>query len=115
MICKKEQNKFEKTPWGSLTWFASEKIGNSKLQTVGRCVIDAGQCNPRHYHPNCEEILYVLEGSVLHTFGDESLEMEAGDTITVPAGIMHNAINNGSGQAVMHITFSSADRQTVAE
>ena len=49
--------------WGSLTWLASAEISDSDL-TVGRVVIKPGQSNPRHCHDNCEEVLYLLHGSL---------------------------------------------------
>ena len=105
----------EDTPWGRLVWMVSGKQGNSETMTVGRCYIAPGQENPRHYHPNCDEILHVLEGTIEHTFDDETVPMSAGDTISIPSGVLHNARNVGDSEAVFVITFSSADRQAVGE
>ena len=88
-------------------------IGNSDAMTVGRSVIRPGQANPRHYHPNCEEVLHVLQGTILHTFNDEEVEMHPGETIVIPANVIHNAKNIGDEEAIIFICFSSADRQTV--
>jgi quercetin dioxygenase-like cupin family protein len=72
--------------------------------------------NPRHYHPNCDEILTVIQGKIQHTWMDgEDVEMNEGDTITIPSGILHQARNIGSGNAVLMIAFTSADRETVGE
>lgn len=98
---------------GELTWFVSKEIGNSDSMTVGRSVIRPGQANPQHYHPNCEEVLHVLQGTILHTLNDDKAEMRAGDTISIPANAIHNAKNIGEDNAVLFICFSSADRQTV--
>jgi quercetin dioxygenase-like cupin family protein len=83
--------------------------------TIGRCYIDPGKANPRHYHPNCDEVLHVLHGTIEHSAGDELVTMGPGDTISIPAGILHNARNIGADQAVFVIAFSSADRQVVGE
>jgi quercetin dioxygenase-like cupin family protein len=101
--------------WGELHWYASKQIGNSNLMTIGKCILKPGCENPRHYHPNCEEVLQVIRGSIQHTFGDDVFEMEAGDTIVVPSNIVHNARNVSSEDAIMTIAFSSAERQTVGE
>lgn len=98
--------------WGTLTWFVSREIGNSTTQTFGRAVILAGQTNPRHRHPNCDEILHLLSGRIRHTLGDQDILMEPGDTISIPAGVWHNATALGDTPAEMVICFSSADRQT---
>lgn len=98
---------------GALTWFASRQLGNSGAMTVGRATLPPGGMNPRHFHPNCEEILHVLQGSILHTMDDEEAAMSAGDTVTIPANVVHNARNTGDKDAILFICFSSADRETV--
>ena len=99
--------------WGDLLWFASRQLNNSSEMTVGRCRLKSGNSNDRHYHPNCEEVLIVLEGKISHSIGDKELEMSAGDSIAIPPNIVHNARNIGSEDALLLITFSSADRKTV--
>lgn len=102
--------------WGELTWFANRPLGNSTELTVGRCILKPGQGNPRHYHPNCSEILVVIKGRISHTSGkDRETEMGEGDAVTIPANVWHCARNIGSEEAVLFITFSSADRQTIGE
>jgi quercetin dioxygenase-like cupin family protein len=83
--------------------------------TVGEAVIKPGQENPRHFHPNCDEVLHVIRGHILQTVGDKSVEMNEGDTVSIPAGIRHNAKNIGTEDAVLAISFSSATRQTIGE
>ena len=57
--------------FGELVWYANGKIGNSATMTFGRAILKAGQANFRHYHPNCEEILHVLSGRIVHSLGEE--------------------------------------------
>lgn len=102
--------------WGGLTWFAGRKLGNTESMTVGKCVIKPGCENPLHSHPNCSEILTVIEGKISHVIEDgKEVEMEAGDTISVPPSIPHKARNIGNKDAVMYISFDSADRQMKKE
>jgi quercetin dioxygenase-like cupin family protein len=102
--------------WGNLTWFAGRPLGNSTDMTIGRCILKPGQGNPRHYHPNCSEILVVIQGRIEHTGpGGEKVEMGEGDTVTIPANLWHHATNIGDTEALLFIAFSSADRQTVGE
>lgn len=105
----------EEFDWGQLHWHANGKIGNSDAMTFGRCIIKPGRENPRHYHPNCEEILHVISGTIRHTLGDDEFDVVPGGTVVIPPNIMHNAKNVGTETAVMVITFSSAARQTVGE
>ncbi len=102
--------------WGNLTWYASRKLGNSTEMTVGKCVIKPGCENPLHSHPNCHEILTLLQGKISHVIEDgKEVEMEPGDTISVPRNIPHKARNIGNTDAVMYISFDSADREMVKE
>ena len=95
--------------WGTLTWLASEELTQSEI-TVGRVVIKPGKSNPRHCHDACEEVLYLLQGKLRHSFGDETIEMVADDTLVVQPGVMHNALNVGDTDADMIVVYSSGQR-----
>jgi mannose-6-phosphate isomerase-like protein (cupin superfamily) len=97
--------------WGSLTWLASRSMGNSPGLTFGRVVIRRGKANPRHSHPNCDEVLYLLAGRLEHSLGSDKVMMEAGDTLVVPAGCAHNALSVGDVDADMIVAYSSGERQ----
>lgn len=105
----------ERMPWGQLVWMVAGRLNNSATMTVGRCHIEPGRENPRHHHPNCDEVLYVLQGAIEHSAGDSVVGMWAGDTISIPAGVVHNARNVGVDEAVFVISFNSADRHTIGE
>jgi len=102
-------------PWGAIKWLMGQAIDPDAEQTFGTVYINAGDRNPPHYHPNCEEILYVLSGTCEHTLGDGSYSMGPGDMIRVPSGVMHQAINGGWEPLRAIISYSSGDRQTVFE
>jgi quercetin dioxygenase-like cupin family protein len=105
----------ENQDWGRLIWMVSGALGNSETMTVGKCFIKPSCANPPHYHPNCDEILHVVRGTIEHRVDDEYLQMKAGDTISIPSGRIHNARNIGADEAEFVITFSSAHRQAVGE
>jgi quercetin dioxygenase-like cupin family protein len=97
--------------WGSLRWVAGRDQGNSDDVTVGLVTINAGCSNPRHGHPNCDEVLYLLAGTLEHTLDDECVLMHAGDTLSIRRGVHHNARNVGDTDAELLVVFSSADRR----
>jgi len=102
--------------WGNLTWFANRALGNSDEMTVGRCILKPGRTNGRHYHPNCSEILVVIEGRIRHTIAeDQETDLGEGDTVAVTPNVWHCATNIGEADAVLFVAFSSADRQTISE
>jgi quercetin dioxygenase-like cupin family protein len=115
VVLKASEAQNEPVPWGKLVWFASRPLGNSDTMTVGRATVPPGGQNPAHWHPNTDEILHVLQGRIMHRVGDQEYEMQAGDTVTIPAGTVHNARNIGAEDAVLSVTFNSADRYSIGE
>lgn len=115
VVARPAENKVVEYPWGRITWYVSRELGNSDTLTVGQAIIKPGRENPRHYHPNCDEVLHVSKGRILHTMGDRTVEMLEGDTVSIPTGVRHNARNIGTQDAVLAISFSSADRKVVGE
>jgi quercetin dioxygenase-like cupin family protein len=115
-VLRSGDTRAEQFDWGSLRWFASRALGSSEALTAGICTLKPGMGNPRHHHPNCEEVLHVLDGRIAHTVEDGSeVEMGPGDTIVLPVGAPHGARNTGQSDAVLFICFSSADREVVGE
>jgi len=96
--------------WGSLTWLANKHIGNAQGLTLGRVTIKAGHSNPRHRHPKCEEVLYLLKGRLEHTVGNETFVMSEGDVITIAPGVFHNATCIGNADADMIVVYSEGTR-----
>ena len=92
MVLKANEAYVEEFDWGKLHWFASGKLGNSDKMTIGKCIIKPGCENPRHKHSNCQEVLHVLAGKIIHYVEDKYFQMGSGDTITVPSGLLHSAI-----------------------
>lgn len=112
---RSEDPRIEEHSWGRLLWMVSQELGNSEEMTVGQCRILPGQSNPRHQHPNCDEVLHVLSGRIRHSLDDEEFEMGVGDTVSIARHVWHNATNIGDDEAVLMIAFSGAVREVVGE
>ena len=97
--------------WGSLTWLASNELTRSQNITLGRVIIKQGLSNPKHSHPNCAEVLYLLRGELWHVIGEEAVPMQAGDTTIIPAGVPHVAFSVGDQDAEMMVAYPSGQRQ----
>lgn len=102
-------------PWGKIEWYVSGALQNSTTLTVGEATVFPSKANPVHFHPNCDEVLHVLSGRILHTMNDVTVEMTAGDTVSIPKGVRHNATNIGEEDARLAISFSTAWREVVGE
>jgi quercetin dioxygenase-like cupin family protein len=110
-ILRAAKTDFVQEDWGSLRWVANAALGNAEGVTVGRVVIEKGKANPRHSHSNGEEVLYLLRGRLNHTFEADHAVLEPGDTISIPAGVAHNALSVGDEDAEMIVVYSSASRE----
>lgn len=108
-----EASETETFDWGWIRWLMSARLETGAAQTVGVVQIDAGRRNPRHMHPNCEELLYVTAGRCEHILGSDSVTMKPGDLIRIPIGVPHYAECIGDEPIQAIIVFSSGDRQTV--
>jgi mannose-6-phosphate isomerase-like protein (cupin superfamily) len=103
----------EKSDWGTLQWVCNEKLMPGAAQTVGLATILPGKHNPVHYHPNCEEVLYVISGEGLQSYDGQTVALKAGMTIRIPANVKHNFTNTGTEILRTLVSFSSGDRKTV--
>lgn len=103
----------ESFEWGTLQWLCNSKLMPNAEQTLGLCQIWKGKRNQLHYHPNCEEVLYMISGRGLHSLDEQQVELVSGSTIRIRTGVTHNLENIGDETLVCMIAFNSGDRQTV--
>lgn len=100
-------------PWGAIKWLCNDQIDPKAEMTFGIVYLHAGESNPIHYHPNCEELIYVLSGQCDHQLGHEVLALKEGMMLRIPQDVKHNAVNTGWGPVTMVLCYSAADRQTI--
>ncbi len=58
--------------------------------------LEPGKSIPPHYHPDFEEIYYVLSGYGIMTIGDDQKEISRGDVVYIPAVSAHALVNTGN-------------------
>lgn len=76
-----------------------------KVAVQARAEFEPGVAAGRHTHPG-EELGYVLEGQLeLRIDGQAPKIVKAGETFFVPAGLVHDGINTGSGKAKVLATY----------
>ena len=61
---------------------------------------------PPHSHTNNEEIVYVLEGTLRYTVGDDTRDLSPGETMRTPKGAVHGFSNPFGGVARALITMA---------
>jgi len=101
-------------PWGWIRWLMNSQLDPQSEMTLGIVEINAGQANPLHVHPNCEELIYVLSGSCEHRIGGQTVVLKAGDVLRIPTGVPHAARTSQQGPVRALVAYSSGDRQMTA-
>ncbi|WP_428307615.1 cupin domain-containing protein [Lacipirellula sp.] len=62
-------------------------------QSLAEARIPSGEATAPHYHPQAEEIYYILEGRGRMQIEDEVREVSPGDAVAIPPGLRHQITN----------------------
>jgi mannose-6-phosphate isomerase-like protein (cupin superfamily) len=66
-----------------------------RRQSLAEARLPPGGRTTPHYHPQTEEIYYVLEGAGRMRIGEENRDVGPGDAIAIPPGQVHQIVNTG--------------------
>ena len=69
-----------------------QQMGGAEMLTFGYAMFDAKTSyHKKHYHPEAEEVFYVISGKGIGGVGEASEETEIvkGDTVWIPKGAVH--------------------------
>lgn len=99
--------------WGRIQWMISGGLIPNANITFGYVEIEPGRKNPRHYHPNSDEVLFLLEGELDHSIGDELFHLTPGMALFIPQNAEHDARSTGEQTARMVVAYPTGDRQAV--
>lgn len=65
-------------------------------QSLAEARLPHGAATIPHYHPNTEEIYYLLRGQGRMRIGEDARDVVPGDAIAIPAGAIHQIRNTGT-------------------
>lgn len=71
-----------------------------RLQSLAEARLPPGGTTTAHFHPQTEEIYYIVQGQGRMRIGEETRDVGAGDAIAIPPGQEHQIANIGSEQLV---------------
>ncbi len=112
-VQRAEHVKAEPYGWGRIAFLADRKtVGGDRL-SMARVVLRSGGGNPMHVHPNCDELLYLLKGTLRHICGEHEVLLNPGDTLRVGQNVKHRAQVVGDEDAEMIVVYSAGERETV--
>ncbi len=93
-----EEIKREEQDWGIFAPVTSPADGAERLMTVEGTFFP-GKGHDFHRHPNQEEVIYVLEGSIEQWIEREHRLLGPGDGVLIPPGAVHASFNVGDARA----------------
>lgn len=96
----------ETVDWGTLAWLSNPTASGSKQLTVIDVELFPGKGHDFHKHPDQEEVIYCLEGTVEQWIGEEKRTLNAGDAVHIDAGKVHGTFNNSDEPACILVILS---------
>jgi len=95
-LVSQSQAEVEKLPGKTHYWHCKPGMVRDTNLMFVRAQLPPGEAHMFHFHPKMEEILYVLSGTAEQWVEAEMRLMKPGDSLYLPAGIVHGTYNKGS-------------------
>lgn len=94
-----KETKPEVLDWGKLGWMSNPPNTGAKQLTVIDVNLAPGKGHDFHKHPDQEEVIYVVSGSVEQWVHKEKRILGAGDSAFIHANTVHASFNVGKTRA----------------
>ncbi|MFK7855065.1 MAG: cupin domain-containing protein [Granulosicoccus sp.] len=91
----------EQLDWGSLRWMSHPPSTDAGQLTVIEVTLQPGKGHDFHKHPDQEEVIYVVSGSVEQWLEKERKDLNSGDSLFIPADTVHASFNVGTDPVVL--------------
>ncbi len=96
----------EFAPWGKHWWLSGPGLTDTRHLTLVRVRMRPGAGHQFHYHPEREEIIYVLDGVAEQWVDRERRRLKAGESAFIPKNVVH-AIHNPSTNPMTFLAILS--------
>lgn len=97
-VVRREQNQVHSMQGNHIAGVATP-TGGARQVEMWRGHMDAGAATPPHRH-DTEEVVLFLSGSGRATIGTQELRYQAGDTLILPAGEVHQLFAEAESEFV---------------
>lgn len=88
--------------------YLNESGGGCKMGCFEMRVPPGSNVPPPHSHTANEEIVYVLEGTLRYTVGSETRDLQPGESMATPCGVVHG-FSNPHADTVRALVINSPD------
>ncbi len=85
--------------WGRLRWLCNPPSTGAQDLTVIDVTLSPGKGHNFHKHPDQEEVILCIAGSVEQWIDREKRVLSPGDSAFIPAGVVHASFNVGADEA----------------
>jgi len=85
----------ERLPGKTHHWYCKPGMVRDTDLMFVRAFLEPGEAHRFHYHPHMEEILYVLSGTAEQWVESEKRVLRPGDSVYLPAKLIHGTWNIG--------------------
>lgn len=89
----------ERLEWGTLGWLSRPTTTGAKQLVVIEVNLSPGHGHNFHKHPDQEETIYVIEGSIEQWLETKKQILNPGDSAFIPADMVHASFNISSQPA----------------
>jgi quercetin dioxygenase-like cupin family protein len=90
------ETEVEKLPGKTHYWYCKPGLLQDTNLMFVRAHLQPSEAHRFHYHPQMEEILYILSGSAEQWVEREKRLLVPGDSVCLPAGMVHATYNAGA-------------------
>ena len=91
---------------GTIGWLSRPESTGAKDIVAMEVSLSPGYGHDFHRHPDQEEVIYIIEGSVEQWLEDKKQTLNAGDSVFIPADMVHASFNVSSQSAKLFVTLS---------
>jgi len=95
----------EQLDWGTLGWLSRPTTTGAKNVVAIEVNLKPGHGHDFHKHPEQEEVIYVLEGTIEQWLREEKQILGPGDSVFIPADVVHASFNTSSDSAKLFVTL----------
>jgi len=88
-----DEAEVEKLPGKTHYWHCRPGMVRDTNLLFVRAQLPPGEAHKFHFHPAMEEMLYILSGTAEQWVEKEKRMMEPGDSLYLPAGVIHGTYN----------------------
>jgi quercetin dioxygenase-like cupin family protein len=106
-----QEAQIEDYPHCRCEWLCRPGLVEADQLQLVRATMPAGKAHEFHKHPDCEEILYVLEGHAEQWVESERRTLGPGEVAHIPKGVVHATYNRSEEPLVFLAMLSPATRQ----